>query len=216
MTLGYLYSKFFMRVVRGKSILNSNINKKAKVYSGSLVYSSSLDRYSYIGYDCNIINCEIGSFCSIADGVIIGGARHPMEWVSTSPVFYNAKGGTGLHLGSLDIPKGKRSYIGNDVWIGQRAIIMQGIKVGNGAVIGAGAVVTKDVPPYAVVVGVPARIIRYRFDVDTISQLQESQWWSLPDGVLREYSNYINKPMDFCNILKDNDIMPRGGNMVTH
>lgn len=99
MTLAYLYSKFFMRVVRGKSILNCNINKKAKVYSGSLVYNSSIDRYSFIGYGCNIINCEIGSFCSIADGVIVGGAKHPMEWVSTSPVFYKAKGGTGLHFG---------------------------------------------------------------------------------------------------------------------
>ena len=204
MTIGYLYSKFFKRVVRGKSILNSNINKRAKVFTGSLVYNSSLDRYSYIGYDCDVINCEIGAFCSIADGVIIGGAQHPLNWVSTSPVFYKADGGTGLHLGSLDIPKNKRTIIGHDVWIGHRAILMQGITIGNGAVIGAGAVVTKDVPPYAIVAGVPAKIIRYRFDENTIAQLQSTQWWTLPDNILRVYSNYISKPMEFCNMLRDN------------
>lgn len=203
MTLGYLYSKFFKRILRGKSVLNSNIDKKAKVYSGSLIYNSSLARYSYIGYDCDVINCDIGPFCSVANGVIIGGAQHPLSWVSTSPVFYDADGGTGLHLGSLEIPNGKRTIIGCDVWIGQRAIIMQGVKIGNGSVVGAGAVVTKDVPPYAIVAGVPAKIIRYRFSEEMIEKLQESLWWTLNDKELSQFSKYMNDPRLFCDLLKN-------------
>lgn len=98
MNLSYLYSKFFKRFVRGTSILNSKIDKKAKVYSGSNFYNSSIGRYSYVGYDSDVINCEIGAFCSIANGFIAGGARHPLHWVSTSPVFYNVSSGTGFHL----------------------------------------------------------------------------------------------------------------------
>lgn len=203
MTLGYLYAKFFKRIIRGKSILNSSVDKTAKIYSGCQFYNSSLGKYSYCGYDCEVINCDIGAFCSIAGGVIIGGAQHPLNWVSTSPVFYNISGGTGRHLGCLDAPQTKRTIVGNDVWIGQRAIVMQGITIGNGAVIGAGAVVTKDIPPYAIVAGVPAKIIRYRFDDKVIKGLQDSLWWECSDAELRENSKYMNNPEAFCMYLEN-------------
>ena len=205
MTLGYLYSKFFKRVVRGTSILNCEIDKTAKVYSGSTFYNSKLGRYSYVGYDSEVVNCEIGSFCSIANGFIVGGAKHPMDWVSTSPVFYNAKGGTNHHLGHLPVEKTSRTFIGNDVWIGSRAIILQGVNVGTGAVIGAGAIVTKNVPPYAVVAGCPAKIIKYRFDNETINQLLKSEWWLLPDDKLKGLAKYINTPDIFvCKLAELN------------
>lgn len=208
MTLGYLYSKFFKKVLRGVSILNSEIDKTAKVYSGSIFYDSSLGRYSYVGYDSEVVNCEIGAFCSIANGFIAGGARHPLAWVSTSPVFYNVGGGTGHHLGRLPISNTAKTIIESDVWIGSRVIIMQGIRVGIGAVIGAGAVVTKDVPPYAIVVGCPARIIKYRFDDDTIKSLLKSQWWLMPDEILNKVAIYMNDPSLFiCEVEKIN----RGG-----
>lgn len=201
MTLGYLYSKFFKKIIRGKTILNSKIDKTAKVYSGCLFYNSSLGKYSYLGYDCEIQNCEIGAFCSIAGSVIIGGAQHPLNWVSTSPVFYNIAGGTGRHLGDLTVSETKKTTIGNDVWIGHRAIIMAGVNVGDGAVIGAGAVVTKDVPSYAIVAGVPAQIIRYRFDQEIIQKIKNSKWWDLSDEILRGYSKYMNNPNVFCDCL---------------
>lgn len=208
MTLGYLYSKFFKRVLRGTSVLNSEIDKTAKIYSGSSFYNSKIDRYSYVGYDSEVVNCEIGAFCSIANGFIVGGAKHPIDWVSTSPVFYSVGSGTGLHLGNLSIDETARTVIGNDVWIGSRVIVMQGLKIGNGAAIGAGAVVTKDVPPYAVVAGCPAKIIRYRFDEATIEMLQKSAWWNLSEQQLRKISRYINRPDKFLIALEE---INRGG-----
>lgn len=197
MTLGYLYSKFFKRVVRGTSILNSYIDKTAKVYSGSTFYNSKLGRYSYVGYDSEVVNCEIGSFCSIANGFIAGGAKYPLEWLSTSPVFYDVSGGTNYHLGHLTIDPTVRTYIGNDVWIGSRAIILQGVHIGTGAVVGAGAVVTKEVPSYAVVAGCPAKIIKYRFDSDIICRLLKSEWWLLQDFQLKKLAKYMNSPNVF-------------------
>lgn len=201
MTLAYLYSKFFKRVLRGTSILDSKIDKTAKVYSGSTFYHSQLGRFSYVGYDSEVVNCEIGAFCSIANNFIVGGAKHPLHWVSTSPVFYDAQGGTGRHIGRLKSEETKRTFIGNDVWIGSRAIVMQGVKVGTGAVIGAGAVVTKDVPPYAVVAGCPAKVIKYRFDEDTICGLLKSEWWLLSVNQLKGLAAYMDSPKQLLNHL---------------
>lgn len=201
MTIGYLYSKFFKKILRGKSILNSKVDKKAKIYSGTQFQDSSLGRYSYVGYDCEIVNCQIGAFCSIANGVIIGGAQHPLTWVSTSPVFYDAKGGTGNHLGSLKEPSRSETIIGNDVWIGSRAIILGGVTIGNGAVIGSGAVVTKNIPDYAIVAGVPAKILRYRFEDKIIQRLCESEWWNLQEESLKKVAVLAESPQKFCDAL---------------
>lgn len=200
MTLSYLYSKFFKKVLRGKSILNSQIDKTAKIYSGTEFYDSSIGRYSYVGYDSEVHSCDIGSFCSIANGFVAGGSKHPLDWVSTSPVFYNAGGGTGFHLGDLKIEPLRRTSIGHDVWIGNRVTIMQGVTVGTGAVIGAGAIVTKDIPPYAVAAGCPAKVIKYRFDTATIEKLLKSEWWKLDDATLKAKSGLISNPVEF---LKD-------------
>ena len=201
MNLKYLYSKFFKIVLQGKSIRNSKVDKTAKIYSGTEFYDSSIGRHSYIGYNSEIHSCDIGAFCSIANGLIVGGAKHPLNWVSTSPVFYDVGGGTGSHLGNHKIESLKRTSIGDDVWIGSRVIIMQGLNIGTGAVVGAGSVVTKDVPPYAIVAGCPARIIKYRFDDDTIRMLLDSRWWNLSDEKLLKYSIYINQPNLFVNML---------------
>ena len=90
MRLQYIISKI-LKKIRGAAINKSTIHKTSKVESGSLVVNSTIDRYSFCGYDCDILNCEIGCFCSIANNVIIGGAAHPINWVSTSPVFYNRR-----------------------------------------------------------------------------------------------------------------------------
>lgn len=214
MTIKYLYSKFFKKIIRGKSILNSKINSTAKIYSGTSFYNSNIGRYSYVGYDCEVYNCDIGSFCSIANGFIAGGAKHPIDWVSTSPVFYNVNGGTGYHLGNNEIKLVKRTIIGHDVWIGSRVIVMQGVKIGNGAIIGAGSVVTKDVPPYAIVAGCPAKVIRYRFDDNIINKLEALKWWNLSDNQLTKLSKWIGNPIVFIERCKEISLQNGGGNLA--
>ncbi|NVJ90012.1 MAG: CatB-related O-acetyltransferase [Methylocystaceae bacterium] len=114
----------------------------------------------------------IGRYCSISRIVFIGGSNHPMHSLSTG----SAPRPPRTHQ---DIPP--YTIIGCDVWIGANAIILQGRKIGHGAIIGAGSVVTKDVPPYAIVAGNPAKIINYRFDEETIEGLLETKWWTLPE-----------------------------------
>ena len=125
----------------------------------------------------------IGKFCSIASNVKIGTSQHPINWLSTH-VFQYAK--LPLCPPLPDFPRKeftermKPCVIGNDVWIGTNVMIMDGVHVGDGAICAAGAVVTKDVPPYAIVGGVPAHIIRYRFDEKTIQRLLKVRWWDRP------------------------------------
>lgn len=199
MTLAYLYGKFFKKVLRGKCVRNSKVHPSAKIGSGSEFINSSIGRYSYIGFDANVVNCTIGQFCSIANGFTAGSAEHPTDWASTSPVFENVRhSGPTKRFARIDLPESKRTCIGNDVWIGAHVIIKQGVRVGNGAVIGSGAVLTKDVPAYAIAGGVPAKIIRYRFDEATIKALEASKWWDLSDEELKKVSAMIKNPTAFA------------------
>jgi virginiamycin A acetyltransferase len=124
-------------------------------------------------------NLVIGKFCQIATGVrfIMNGANHAMNGISCYPfkVF-----GHDWAEASLDVPFKGNTIIGNDVWIGNSVTFMQGIKVGDGAIIATNSVVTKDVPSYAIVGGNPAQVIRYRFDPETIAKLLEIKWWDWP------------------------------------
>lgn len=196
MKIGYLWNKA-LKKLRGAAIKNSDINRSSKIGSGSHVVASMMDKYSYCGYDCKIINCRIGAFCSIADEVIIGGAQHPMEWVSTSPVFYGDRSSVRKKISSFKREDTKRTIIGNDVWIGDRAIIKSGVTIGNGAVIGMGSVVTRDVPAYEIWAGNPARLIRKRFPEQITTQLEETKWWEKSDDELARLAKSIRVPEEF-------------------
>lgn len=203
----YYYSKFVKKILRGKCEYNSCIDKTAKINSGCSLFNSSIGRYSYLGYDCEIINTEIGSFCSLASGIHIGLAEHPIEWVSTSPVFQDVSNSSLKgKFANLSAPVSKKTIIEHDVWIGTNVIVKAGVKIGTGAVIASGAVVTKDIPPYAIVGGVPAKIIRFRFDEATVDALLNTKWWDLPEEELKRFAPNINKPEDFIRQIKSRNL----------
>ena len=198
--------KFFVSRILRKSrltaIRNSCVHPSAKIESGTSFISSSIERHSFCGYDCDVYLASIGSFTSIANGVVLGGARHPMEWVSTSPVFYAGRDSVKAKFAEhkLTPPAGVR--IGHDVWIGRSAIVLAGVTVGDGSVIGAGSVVTKDVPPYAIVAGNPARLIRYRFDENVIQKLKEINWWNFSEARLKTFGGVFNDVEGFLSAVQ--------------
>ena len=203
MTLSYLYAKFFKRIIRGKSIINSCIDKTSVINAGCNVCNTSMGRYSYCGYDCEIYDAEIGKYCSIAGQVYIGGSEHPLSWVSTSPVFQDAgRSDPPKRFCRKRLPACKTTTIGNDVWIGYRAIIKQGVKIGDGAVVASGAVVTKDVAPYSIVGGCPAKHIRFRFSENIVNELLSLKWWNLPDEEILGVAKYIDNPLLFIEKVK--------------
>ena len=171
-------------------ILRNYVKKKYKVYVGLYSYGSCFSQ----DFNRSRAYVTIGRYCSFASNVHYFGANHPVNYVSTSPYFYEKAFGFEV----ADVER-KDLYIANDVWIGYGATILSGCNhIGNGAVIAAGAVVTHDVPPYAIVAGVPARVLRYRFDENTIILLEKSKWWEKsPDELMRYYS-LIDKPDEFC------------------
>ena len=161
-----------------------------RIGAGS-VFSGRLGRYSYLGENCRV-NASVGKFCSIGNGVLSVGGTHPTRtWASTHPAFYSAAEQCGTSFVSEEFFKEATppAVIGNDVWIGTGALLVGGITVGDGAVIGAGAVVTKDVAPYAVVAGNPAKELRRRFSDEDIAFLQDLQWWDLPEDRLRAHAD---------------------------
>lgn len=199
-TLYYL-SKI-LKKGRFSAIWNSRIDKTSKIESGSSFSNSVMGRYSFCGYDCEITNTIIGNFTSIANNVVIGGATHPMEWVGMSPVFYSGRDSVKKKFTYFDLESPKDTLVGNDVWIGRSAIIISGVNIGDGSVIGAGSVVTKDVPPYAIVAGNPARVIRFRFDKITIERLVKISWWNFNNVDLKTYSKFIKDPNLFINTIE--------------
>lgn len=190
-----------------KSIEEISFKKLEKVAFSFIPSGMKAGKNSYAAMDIKIATSKtsIGSFCSIGQKVVLGNGKHPLNFLSSSPYFYLTKvswknNNTPTHDEFLTA---EPIYIGNDVWIGDEVYIKNGIKIGDGAVIGAKSIVTKDVPPYAIVAGCPAKIIRYRFNEETIKELLELKWWELDDEILKKvpYDN-INKAITYLKEVK--------------
>lgn len=137
-------------------------------------------KYTRIKPGCVFKNVTIGKYCSFANDVMIGLGQHPTYLLSTNSVFYK-EGITGKFATSIDYDEEPRTYVGNDVWIGNGAVVMDGVHIHDGAIVASRAVVTKDVPAYAVVGGVPAKVLKYRFNQDIIQELLDLKWWNKSD-----------------------------------
>lgn len=156
------------------SVRNPNI----VVGDFTYIADSEFEKHVTHLYDWNGDRLVIGKFCQIASGVefVMNGANHQMNAVSTFP-FYTLEGWNATPPAPSDLPLKGDTVIGNDVWIGQNAVILPGVHIGDGAIIGANSVVGSDVPPYAVAVGNPSKTIRKRFDDELIALLLRFRWW---------------------------------------
>lgn len=201
-SFSYYFSKL-SKFLHPSSLKNCKKGKKTKLGHYSNLINVKIGDYSYLGDHNSICNTEIGAFCSIASFCSIGGGDHDYSRVSTSPIFEIGKNVFGISFGSLPKAQQKQVLIGNDVWIGEKVFIKPGISIGNGAVIGAHSVVTKDVPPYAIVAGVPARIIKYRFSNDVIEKLEQIKWWEKDEKTLKQIAVHFDDPASFINSIEE-------------
>jgi chloramphenicol O-acetyltransferase type B len=180
-----------------RSVVGENVTVSEFVFLNGKTSISNSQVGAYTYFDgCAIANTTIGSFCSVASGTRIGGlGSHPVNMLSTHPIFYSLNKQCGTTFSDKNyFNESKKTNIGNDVWIGANAIILDGVNVGNGAIVAAGAVVVGDVPDYAIVGGVPAKIIRFRFLVEEIELLAKIQWWDLPKEELIRNIDLFREP----------------------
>lgn len=188
-------------ILQPPAITNSDIAKTSKACSGSHINNSQIGKYSYVGHDCFLSNVQMGSFVSIADNCRIGGAAHPMERVSTSPVFHAGKNVMKKNFADFPMLSTPTTTIGSDVWIGANTVVISGVNIASGAVVGAGSVVTKDIGPYEIWAGNPAKKIRNRFEEHIIDGMLSARWWEWNDEKIMKYVNYFDSPTAFLKEL---------------
>lgn len=179
------------------SIKSTKLLKGVRIDRFNNIQSSKIGRCSYTGRYTTILHSEIGAFSSISWNVSIGGANHDYNKICQHSLLYDgALGFTSEQFTSSNSRYSDELIIGNDVWIAAGAVITRGVVIGDGAVIGANAVVTKNVPPYAIVVGSPAKVIKYRFSDDIIKSLLEIQWWNWSDEDIKKNYHILSKKPD--------------------
>lgn len=180
----------------GAKISNSVFGNYNIIFSDVLMDSCTIGDHTYVQKKATIFNTEIGKFCSIASGVSIGPGIHKMDGISTHPVFYLKNTPLKKKFSDKDLfESSKTTIVGHDVWIGERAILIDGISIGTGAIIAAGSVVTKDVEPYSIIGGIPAKHIKYRFEEREREVLLASEWWNLPEEwLISNYSLFSTTP----------------------
>jgi acetyltransferase-like isoleucine patch superfamily enzyme len=218
--IGILYHSLHYSRVRGLfpvfkvvKCIYSSFNKKYG-HAGNIDrfyfhyrFGLPVGKYTY-GYEQFITTAKgiasIGSFCSLASNITITGINHPINFVTTHPFLFYSSRGFILEdrLELLDQNKNRKVIIEDDVWIGTNVTILPSVKICSGAIIGAGAVVTKDVPPYAIVAGNPAKVLKFRFGEKEIEKLLEIKWWVWPDEKIRENGRLFLEPHTFINMFR--------------
>lgn len=211
MFLKYLYCRYF--VFKKCKVQSQYVSTKAQIGEGTTLAKNvvvaawaKIGKYTYVNINTSIEG-KIGNFCSIGQNCAISGGTHAMEFMSTSQRLYSSRSAHypaniwGDSVPYDDMPP--EAEIGSDVWIGAYSVILPKVKIGHGAVIGAGSVVTKDIPPYAIAAGNPAKIIRYRFEPEQIEWLLKSKWWDLPLDQLQKYRDLFASGKDWWTKVKE-------------
>ncbi|WP_280847378.1 CatB-related O-acetyltransferase [Rheinheimera maricola] len=169
-------------------VYHSSLATMVRLDRNNLIYHSQIGRLTYTGMNTVIMHAQIGQFCALSWGVTVGPGEHDYSKVTTHDFLYNPFYGLMPEYEQIPYNRFERPCtIGNDVWLGANVTVLRGCNIGNGAVIGANATVTTDIPPYAIAVGSPAKVIRYRFDTDSIARLQALNWWDLPLSDIRAH-----------------------------
>lgn len=195
----YRNSKFKSRIYNNDVSFSFIPQKGTMIRDKTEIYGNiELGAYSYIsGPGSYVDGAKIGKHCSIARYVTLGVTGHNYNWVSTSAAFIDRT--LDINNTPPHVPQKNPVIIGNDVWIGMYAIVNRGIKIGDGAVVASGAVVTKDVPPYAIVGGNPAKIIKYRFSPEIIENLLEIKWWDWDESLIKSRVDDFYNIEQFCS-----------------
>jgi len=181
----------------------SSLSANNVLFENVKIYASHLGCHTYIQKNASISNCTMGKFCSVAANVSVGLGQHPVEYVSTHPAFFAKDQPLAKTFSNENrYETSKLIEIGHDVWIGYGSMVMDGVSIGNGAIVAAGAVVTKDVPAYAIVGGVPAKIMKFRFEQEMREQLDASQWWNESDQWLSKHNALFSSPKDLLMQLR--------------
>ena len=206
--------KYKLIVGSGAYISKSEFEKNCSVGDNCKITNSVVGKYSYITEGARVSRTKIGKFCSIGPNLRVGMASHPIKkFVSTSPVFHSKN--TNLNVSFVKkneiethkyVDKKKLFFteIENDVWIGANVTIMDGVKISNGAVIGANTLVTKNIPAYAIAMGSPAKIVKFRFTKSQIKELLNISWWHKSDKWITSRNNLLN---DINKFLKKNNFL---------
>lgn len=172
---------------------NVKFETNIKIGRFCTINNCSIGSYSYTSSNCTFNNAYIGKFCSIGCNVLIGLGKHPTKnFVSTHPIFYSTRKQSEItFVENSFFEETENIFIGNDVWIGANAIILDGVNIGDGAIISAGAVVNKDVPAYSIYGGVPASFIKLRFEENEIEFLKNLKWWNKDITWIKNHTPYF-------------------------
>ncbi len=170
---------------------------------GVRLYNSEIGDHSYVNFKTIINNTKIGKFCSIGSEVQFGMGNHPTNLISTHPAFYSNNKAFKTFANKVHFNEYEEIFLGNDVWIGSNVIIMGGISIGDSAIVAAGAVVTKNVKPFEVVGGIPAKHIKFRVEEKLIDQIRVTKWWDKDEKWLEENYLFFLNHKDFFNYFKN-------------
>lgn len=167
-------------------IYNSTLGENIRIQPHCRLTDVHLGRFSYVAQETILNQVRLGSFVSIGPRCYLGAGEHPVDFASTSPAFYSDREQCGLSFADQPhFTERQTIHLGHDVWLGAHVFVRDGVTIGDGAIVAAGSIVTKDVPPYAIVGGVPAKVIRSRFEPADVQRLTALQWWTWDEARLR-------------------------------